>query len=104
MEGTLSSIKSRMDLRYYAPPPNSQLVIFEFAESENAIKPRFIDGREIPDWEKGPDMTEYMRKMAGQGWVVHTAKGARAALFTRPQTDVKTRAKQFPSRRKSARR
>ncbi len=93
-----------MDLRYYAPPPNSQLVIFEFAESENAIKPRFIDGREIPDWEKGPEMTEYIRKMESQGWLVNTAKGARAALFTRPENQVKTRAKQFRSRRGPTRR
>jgi hypothetical protein len=36
-------------------------------------RPRYIDGREIPDWMESPPLSEYLTQMGDQGWELISA-------------------------------
>ncbi len=36
--------------------------------TNGVTKPRWVNGQELPDWENGPPMVEYIRNLAKQGW------------------------------------
>ncbi len=65
--------------------PRSLLVIFDAVEPQNAIKPRFIEGTEILNWQDGPDRDTYIRNMADQGWVVPGSQSGQAIIFKRAE-------------------
>ncbi len=72
--------------------PTSLHVIFDLVETQNMMKPRFIDGQEIPDWENGSDMAAYIHDLRKQGWKISRAAGGGAVTFTRSQDDGNTQA------------
>lgn len=43
-------------------------VQFDLTRDQRAIKPRYVQGQELPDWEKGPDMHAYIRSMFKRGY------------------------------------
>ncbi len=45
-----------------------QLIRFDIVDQ--TLKPRFVDGEELPNWRQGPDILEYIRQMALQWWLV----------------------------------
>ncbi len=71
-----------------SPTPDSLLVIFELVQPENTIKPRFIEGEEIPDWEKGLDKDAYLQQMESQGWIVSDCQTGKTALLKRYKGQV----------------
>ncbi len=46
----------------------TQLRRVRFDLVEDGAKPRFIDGRELPNWRDGPEMVEYIRQLMNEGW------------------------------------
>ncbi len=71
---------------------NSLIVIFDLVENQNTMKPRVLDGQEIPDWEKGIDMAAYIHELRTQGWNISSAAGGGVVTFTRPQVDGNSQA------------
>ncbi len=45
-----------------------QLVRFDLADQ--TLKPRFIDGQELPNWQEGPEILDYIRQMANEWWLL----------------------------------
>lgn len=43
--------------------------------TDHKFKPRFVDGQELPNWREGPEMVDYVKQLAGEGWqlIVHGA-------------------------------
>jgi hypothetical protein len=37
-------------------------VLFDLADQ--TLKPRFVDGQELPDWREGPEILDYIRQMS----------------------------------------
>ncbi len=46
-----------------------------FDLTEHTAKPRFVDRQELPNWQEGPEIVDYVKQMANEGWelVVHGA-------------------------------
>jgi hypothetical protein len=62
--------------------PGEKLQV-EFDDTgDGTWKPRYVDGQELPNWETGPDMTDYIRSLMNQGWSVIAGVGDRY-LFER---------------------
>jgi len=38
------------------------------AMDNNEYKARLLNGREIPDWKKGPPLSDYLNILGEQGW------------------------------------
>ncbi len=50
-----------------------QLIRFDIVDQ--TLKPRFVDGEELPNWRQGPDILDYIRQMALQWWLVTGGSG-----------------------------
>ncbi len=48
--------------------PETVQVQFDLTRDQSTMKPRYVQGRELPDWENGPDMHSYLRMMFDQGY------------------------------------
>lgn len=35
---------------------------------DNVFHPRFVNSKEIPNWQKGPDIATYSNQSGDQGW------------------------------------
>lgn len=55
----------------------------QFDLTVNTAKPRFVDGEELPEWQDGPDMVEYIRQLVEEGWTV-TEDSSYVVIFERP--------------------
>jgi hypothetical protein len=58
----------------------------QFDLTDHEIKPRFVDGREMPDWEDGPTMADYIKQLASEGWAVAQRLDSDLYVFEREQT------------------
>ncbi len=48
------------------------------------LKPRFIDGQELPDWQQGPGIVDYVRHMAQEWWLLTSGNSnSRELVFKR---------------------
>ncbi len=68
--------------------PDSLLVIFELVQPENTIKPRFIEGQEIPDWQQGLEKEAFILQMESQGWIVSDSQSGKTVLLKRSEGRV----------------
>lgn len=47
--------------------------LFLTAEKINKVwQPRFVDGAELGNWDKGPNLYEYSNKLGEEGWELVT--------------------------------
>ena len=70
--------------------------LFVFAAIASAggeFRPRFANGRELEDWQKGPTMYDYANRLGASGWelfscnpIVFTQSNLRLSLETQPIT------------------
>lgn len=56
-------------------PPEEKLQVKFDDIGDGTWKARYINGQEVPDWKKGPEMTEYIRDLVNKGWAVATGVG-----------------------------
>ncbi len=47
-------------------PTQRRIVRFDLVEQ--MIKPRFVDGQELPQWQDGPEMVDYITHLKDEGW------------------------------------
>lgn len=53
-----------------------------FDLSDDTAKPRFVDGKELQNWQEGPEMAAYIRQLMHDGW--HLTEGnSRVLTFER---------------------
>ncbi len=71
-----------------SPTPDSLCVICDLVEAENAVKPRFIEGKEIPDCQQGPDIDAYTKQMESRGWMVSDSQTGQVFIFKRCEGDA----------------
>ncbi len=57
------------------------------------IKPRALDGRDLPNWREGPIMAEYLRHLRREGWRLITLESADCALLQRDRAAESRRAR-----------
>ncbi len=55
-----------------------------FDLTEDASKPRFVDGHELPNWQEGPEMVEYIRQLKNEGWNLRAGNSC-MLIFERPE-------------------
>ncbi len=55
--------------------PDIVRVTFAKVDSTREMKPRYIDGWQVPSWEDGPDLLSYLRLMMALGYVCFTKTG-----------------------------
>jgi hypothetical protein len=48
--------------------PETVRVTFDLTGDRRILRPRYVQGQELPNWEKGPDMATYIRTMKLQGY------------------------------------
>lgn len=58
-------------------------VKFDLTKAQNVLKPRYVQGRELVNWENGPDMLTYIRTMFDEGYRGLSASGSQVYLFKR---------------------
>jgi hypothetical protein len=51
---------------------------------EKPYVPRYVNGQELPDWEKGPSLFVYLNELGTQGWELICKEGA-FYIFKRPK-------------------
>ncbi len=62
-------------------PTQQRRVRFDLTDSE--LKPRFIDGKEPPNWRDGPNITDYIKQLMDEGWHLTGASSGRELIFER---------------------
>ncbi len=58
-------------------------VVFDLVDED--LKPRSVDGTELPDWENGPGMLEYLKQKGAQGWHIADTIGGRTIILERTE-------------------
>ena len=57
----------------------------KFDLTDGTIKPRYIDGEQLPDWENGPAMDDYVRQLNDAGWQLAERLSANTYVFERDE-------------------
>ncbi len=47
---------------------NDYLLVHFSKNASNDLKVRMVNGKSLPDWEKGPSYDQYMERLSGEGW------------------------------------
>lgn len=68
------------------PKPNSGQLVIRCEEK----RPRFINGKEIPNWQDGPTVSEVVKHLTWKGWLLFSVPSALwlgygELTFIRPQ-------------------
>ncbi len=58
-------------------------VKFDLTKTHSVLKPHYVQGRELVDWENGPDMLTFIRTMFDEGYRSLSAGGSQVYLFKR---------------------
>lgn len=58
-------------------------VKFDLTKAHNVLKPRYVQGQELVNWENGPDMLTYIRTMFDDGYRSLSTCGSQVYLFKR---------------------
>ncbi len=68
------------------PDSSSIVVICDVVSTEGpgALKPRFIEGQEIPNWEAGLELEAFLMEMRQQGWSFSASSSGKVFVFTHP--------------------
>ncbi len=56
-----------------------------FDVTNKAMRPRWVNDQELPDWKKGPIKFEYLNQLGNQGWEL-VAINATMHTFKRPKS------------------
>ncbi len=54
----------------------------QFDLIDDTAKPRFVDGQELPEWQDGPEMVDYITHLMDEGWNL-TAGNSQVLIFER---------------------
>ena len=67
-----------------------EYLIIQPSEHRNVDKPWTVNGRELRNWKKGPDIYDYINQLGDEGWeLVNVASAAYIGMrycFKRPKT------------------
>jgi len=67
-----------------------EYLIIRGHEHRNGEKPSRVNGRELQDWKKGPDICDYINRVGDEGWeLVNVAlvfRNSSLYYFKRPKT------------------
>lgn len=62
----------------------SETITVDFDLVGSDMKPRYVNHRELSDWQHGPNMTEYLSQLRREGWRIVGAHGAANVILQRP--------------------
>ncbi len=62
-------------------PTEHKRVRFDLTDHE--MKPRYVDGKELPNWRDGPQMGDYIKQLWDEGWHLTGAASGRELIFER---------------------
>ncbi len=62
-------------------PKIERRVYFDLANGD--MKPRRVDGQELPNWKAGPTMRDYIKQMQGEGWQLTRQLSQHVYVFER---------------------
>ncbi len=62
---------------------STQRLRVRFDLTDHSLKPRFVDGQELPNWRDGPEMSEYIKRLMDEGWALTGTLGGRELVFER---------------------
>lgn len=48
------------------------------------VRPRFVNGKELEDWEEGPSLAGYLNEQGAEGWELVSAASGSVLYFKRP--------------------
>ncbi len=52
--------------------------------ASGVLKPRLVDGQELPNWSEGPGIVDYVMRLMDDGWrLVHAVTPPRELLLER---------------------
>ncbi len=63
-------------------PKREIRVVFDLVDGD--LKPRFVNGQELPNWRDGPEMVEYVRQKEDEGCCIKSALGPQSYIFDCP--------------------
>ncbi len=66
--------------------PNVLRVKFDLIRDQSTLKPRYVQGQELPDWEQGPDMVTYIHTLRQKGYRDISKGPDEIYLFKRART------------------
>ncbi len=49
-----------------AKPTERRRIRFDLVDQ--MLKLRYVDGQELPNWQEGPEMVEYTKRLMKEGW------------------------------------
>lgn len=53
--------------------------------SENRLAPQIENGQLIKNWQKGPDIYQYMNELGNRGWELVATETVNRYVFKRPK-------------------
>ncbi len=56
-------------------PPKEKLQVKFDDVGDGTWKVRYVNGQEVQDWKKGPEMKDYIRDLTNLGWSVVAGVG-----------------------------
>ncbi len=62
-------------------PTETITVQFDLVGSD--LKPRYFNHQELSDWQKGPNMIEYIGQLSRQGWRIVGGNGTGKVILQR---------------------
>ncbi len=65
-------------------PSDELRVVFDLTDGD--YKPRFVNGQELPDWENGPSLADYISQKTDEGCCLKTSVGPQTYIFECPCT------------------
>ncbi len=51
--------------------------------SDHELKPRSVDGKELVNWNEGPNFFDYLKQLTDEGWCLTGSSSGRELLFER---------------------
>ncbi len=72
----MTRLEHGADLGGRGKKPSKEILQVKFDDTgDGTWKPRYVNGQEIPDWKKGPEMKDYIRDLVNGGWSPVTGVG-----------------------------
>jgi len=54
--------------------------------SGERVRPRFVNGKELENWDEGPGLPEYLNQLGDEGWELASAATGSVLYFKRPKS------------------
>lgn len=61
-----------------------EYIIVQYRYEREKSRPRFINGNELKDWKKGPELSVHLNQLGEQGWELIQINGVEY-IYKRPR-------------------